>query len=124
MDDAKGRVLVVDDEGGYLTLIKIALEENSFEGLTAATAKEALRIAREERPDLILLDLVMPHMSGIGLLREFKRIPELSQIPVIILTGLMDEDVEREAEDLGAEGVVPKDWGVNQLMSLVATRLA
>ena len=124
MGDAKGRVLIVDDEGGYLTLIKMALEENSFEGLTAATAKDALRIAREERPDLILLDLIMPHMSGIGLLRELKKIPELALIPVIILTGLMDDDVEREAEDLGAEGVVPKDWGVNQLMALVSTRLA
>ena len=120
----KGRVLIVDDEGGYLTLIKIALEENNFEGLTAENAKEALKIAREEKPDLILLDLIMPQMSGIGLLRELKKIPELADIPVIILTGVMDEEVEREAEDLGAEGMVPKDWGVNQLMSLVATRLA
>lgn len=124
MDDTKGRVLVIDDEAGYLALLKIALEENHFEGLTASSAVEALKIALEEVPDLILLDLVMPDMSGIGLLRQLKRIPKLSLIPVIVLTGLIDECVEKEVEELGAEGLVPKDWGVDQVMSLVATRLA
>ena len=73
-------VLAVDDEAGILRLIKLELSTQGFRVVTAAGGEEALRVAEEQRPDIALLDIVMPEMSGLEVMR---RLRERSSLPII-----------------------------------------
>ncbi|GGX43854.1 response regulator transcription factor [Saccharospirillum salsuginis] len=89
-------VLVVDDSPDALSLINDALETAGLDVLVALEGKQALTIARRIRPDIILLDAVMPHLDGFDTCRALKTDPELAAIPVIFMTGLTDpEDIVR-----------------------------
>jgi CheY-like chemotaxis protein len=79
-------VLVVDDEPNVRKYLQTVLEDAEFKVLTAADGEEALAIIREQRPDFISLDLIMPRKSGHKVLFELKRDPELSKIPVLLVT--------------------------------------
>jgi CheY-like chemotaxis protein len=79
-------VLVVDDEPNVRKYLQTVLEDAEFKVLTAADGEEALAIIREQRPDFISLDLIMPRKSGHKVLFELKRDPELSRIPVLLVT--------------------------------------
>jgi DNA-binding NarL/FixJ family response regulator len=83
-------ILVVDDSPETLSLINDTLEEAGYNVLVALEGRQALTIARRIRPDMILLDALMPQMDGFETCRELKRIPSLSSIPVIFMTGLSD----------------------------------
>ena len=76
-------VMAVDDEAGILRLIKLELSTQGFRVVTASSGEEALRTAEEQRPDIALLDIVMPEMTGLEVMR---RLRERSSIPVILLT--------------------------------------
>ena len=79
-------VLVVDDEPNVRKYLQTILEDAEFKVLTAADGEEALAIIREQRPDFISLDLIMPRKSGHKVLFELKRDPALSKIPVLLVT--------------------------------------
>ncbi len=79
-------VLVVDDEPNVRKYLQTILEDAEFKVLTAADGEEALAIIREQRPEFISLDLIMPRKSGHKVLFELKRDPELSKIPVLLVT--------------------------------------
>lgn len=79
-------VLVVDDEPNVRKYLQTILEDAEFNVLTAADGEEALAIIREQRPDFISLDLIMPRKSGHKVLFELKRDPDLSKIPVLLVT--------------------------------------
>lgn len=96
-------ILVVDDSPDTLSLINDTLEDAGYSILVALEGKQALTIARRIRPDMILLDAVMPQMDGFETCRELKKIPDLAAIPVIFMTGLSDtRDV---VQGLAAGGV-------------------
>ena len=82
------KVLVVDDELDMRTYITTLLETNGYKPVSAINGVEGLEIARREKPALIILDVMMPKESGINMYRELKNDPELSNIPVIILSAL------------------------------------
>ncbi len=82
------RILVIDDEPDVLIFISSVLEDNGFEPVTTSSGFEAIQLARSERPDLILLDLIMPGKSGLTLFQELKTDPSLSSIPVVVVTGV------------------------------------
>src|SRR6185295_14972388 len=83
MQGTEQLVLAIDDEPGILSVIKMELSERGFRVVTANSGKEGLDLAEKHRPDLILLDLMMPDMSGTEVLRDLR---ERSAVPVIILT--------------------------------------
>jgi CheY-like chemotaxis protein len=85
------RILIIDDEAAMITYLKTLLEDHGYETITSMSAEEALRTAREEAPDLISLDLLMPDRTGISLYRELKKDKQLSRIPVIMVTGFTAE---------------------------------
>lgn len=85
------KVLVVDDEPDVLTFCSEILEENDFIPITAEDGLEGLIKAREEKPDLVLLDIMMPKKGGMMTYKELKRDPDLKSIPVIIITGISKE---------------------------------
>lgn len=87
-DVLKGwKILVVDDEPDQLTYIATVLEDNGAEVVQAKDGHEAVELAKEEKPDLITLDLAMPGKTGVDVFVELRQDPDLRQIPICIITG-------------------------------------
>jgi CheY-like chemotaxis protein len=82
------KVLVVDDELDMRTFVSTLLETSGFKPLTAVDGKEGMVVARREKPAVVLLDVMMPNESGIGMYRELKNDPDLKDIPVIMVSAL------------------------------------
>jgi len=83
---AKAKLLIVDDEPDIRLLVKARLEKEGFECFTAADAEEALRLTREKKPALIILDLILPEKDGFQVYNELKASEETKDIPVIVYT--------------------------------------
>lgn len=86
--DPKKKILVVDDEPHVVTYLETLLQDNGYATASAADGKEAIEKVREDRPDLICLDISMPKESGVRCYRNLKEDPELSSIPVVIVTAV------------------------------------
>lgn len=116
-------VLVVDDEPDVVDLVRYGLGRAGHEILVAADGRSALRIARERRPDLIVLDLMLPQLSGQEVCRELKADPETANIPVLMLTahGLPGERVA--GLELGADDYVSKPFSPRELVLRVGAIL-
>lgn len=84
------KVLIVDDEPDIRTFLRSVLEENGFSTITAKNGVEGLETLRKEKPDLVLLDLMMPKKSGITMFQELRKDSSLSTTPVIIVTGVSE----------------------------------
>jgi len=109
-------VLAVDDEAGILRLIKLELSTQGFRVITAAGGEEALRVAEEQRPDIALLDIVMPEMTGLELMRKLR---ERSNIPVILLTAKGSESDKVRGLELGADDYLAKPFSPDELSARV-----
>ena len=110
------RILVVDDEERMVRFIRLNLEQDGFEVITAANGKEALDRIREDLPDLVLLDVMMPDLDGFEVLRMLR---EFSDVPVIMLTARStEEDIVRGLE-LGADDYITKPFSPRVLVSRV-----
>ena len=81
------RILIVDDEPDAISYIGSVLEDNGYDYLSAENGEEGLEMAKKEKPDMILLDLIMPGKSGILMFQELKKDPQLGKIPVIVVSG-------------------------------------
>ncbi len=103
----KRRILIIDDETAFTRLLKMYLEEaGSYEVKTENDARESLRSAQEFRPDLILLDVLMPHLSGGDVAAQFKADPQLQRVPIVFLTAAVSKDEVTE-HDQGFVGEHP-----------------
>lgn len=113
------KILIVEDEPEMLKLLKKRLEANHFHCLTADNPVDGLKLVVRSKPDLILLDLMLPKISGFGFLRIVKGNPNVAGIPVVVLTALEDEEIAREAMDLGAVGYLTKACAPQELISMI-----
>lgn len=106
----KAKILVVDDEEAIYTIVKLNLERTEqYEVIGATTGEEGIRLAKEERPDLILLDIHMPEMSGPEVLDFLRTDPATEAIPVVFLTGVVtQEDVEANKGLIGGRRFIAK----------------
>ena len=109
MEDKKQTILIVDDEPGNIEILNETLGGN-YEILFAVSGKEALQIATRQVPDMIILDIVMPVMSGYEVLQNLKQDPWLKEIPVVFITTLDQEDQETKGLALGAVDYIPKPF--------------
>jgi DNA-binding response OmpR family regulator len=107
-------VLVVDDEDGVNALIVDALHLAGFATQSARHGQEALRLLREQRPDVVILDLSMPRMDRLEVLERIRSAGD--RVPVIILTARQDRDDLRAGFDLGADDFVRKPFGIEELI--------
>ncbi len=112
----KGRILLVDDELDVLELVKNRLEANDYQVSTANDGEEALHKAKVEKPDLIVLDVMMPVINGYEVCARLKQDKELCQIPVLILTAKIKYADKRIAETCGADGYIPKPYSSEILL--------
>lgn len=113
------KVLVVDDDPMVRQLMRMALAEQ-YNCLEAADAESAYNLLDRERPDLIILDWVLPGLSGPNFFKRLQRDLELATIPVIIVSARGEGQVKRTAIELGAAGHLPKPFDVRALRDLVA----
>ncbi len=113
----KPLVLIVEDETALVTLLRYNLEREGFRVAEARDGEEALVLCAEERPDIILLDWMLPHLSGIEVCRRLRRAPETRDIPIIILTARSEETDKVRGLDSGADDYVTKPFSPAELIS-------
>jgi CheY-like chemotaxis protein len=108
MGESARRVLLAEDDRFLRKAAETALKRHGFAVVPAVDGDEALRLARAEPPDLVLLDLIMPKMQGFEVLRALKADPSTAPIPVVILSNLGQEGDVKQAMDAGAAGYFVK----------------
>ncbi|MDP2670992.1 MAG: response regulator [bacterium] len=109
MADLSGKkVLVVDDEDSIREIYRRELQTHGFEVVVAADGEEGLLKAGEAIPDIILLDIMLPKMSGIDVLKALKENQLTKNVPVLLLTNLGEETIIKEGFELGADGYLLK----------------
>ncbi|MDZ4081369.1 MAG: response regulator [Bdellovibrionales bacterium] len=114
------KVLLIEDEGSIRRFLKISLESASMQVLEAATGHEGLSLAASHKPDMIILDIGLPDMSGFELLPKLR---EWYSRPIIVLTVHDQEEEKVKALDLGADDYLTKPFGVPELMARIRASL-
>ncbi len=110
------KILVVDDDPGIVKVVRAYLEQEGFHVLTAYDGKQAMRIARHDRPELVVLDLMLPEMDGWDVCRALRK---ESDVPVIMLTARVEETDKLIGLELGADDYVTKPFSPRELVARV-----
>jgi CheY-like chemotaxis protein len=118
------KILAVDDELDVVLIVKTALQSAGYEVETANNGPDALALAKSTLPDLILLDVMMPGMTGFEVLRKLKESEETARIPVIMLTGVSERAKIVEAIGSGTSYYIIKPFDFDDLMDKVSKALA
>src|SRR3989442_9897512 len=113
-------ILVVDDEPEIVRALQRTLTANGYSVITASSGEDAVEMVTQHRPDLLLLDLLLPGMSGLEVSR---RVRATSNIPIIVLSVKEAERDKVEALDLGADDYVAKPFGMNEVLARVRVAL-
>ena len=117
---AKGaRILVVDDDPVILRLIEVNLDLEGFEVETADRGEDAITRARDSSPDLIILDLMMPEMSGWEIAERLQEDAKTKGIPIVFLSARTQDEDRRRGEELGVAGYVTKPFDPADLVSTI-----
>ena len=120
MDTNKKKVMVVEDDDHISKVYEIKLAKEGFDVILARDGEEAVTKITAEKPDLILLDLMLPKKDGFGVLEDIKKVPELARIPVLILSNLGQKSDQERAIVLGAnEYLVKVDYPIQEIVDKV-----
>jgi two-component system phosphate regulon response regulator PhoB len=120
---AKPTILVVEDEAPLLTLLRYNLEKQGFRVEEATDGQEALLRVAENKPDLVLLDWMLPSLSGIEVCRQIRRRPATRDLPVIMVTARTEDQDAVRALDIGADDYITKPFAVEALMARIRALL-
>mgnify|MGYP000888436858 FL=1 len=112
-------ILVVEDEPAIQALIEVNLRRAGHDARLAADAESARRMVQEELPDLVLLDWMLPGMSGVDFARQLRSAPRTRGVPIIMLTARAEERDKIEALELGADDYVTKPFSPRELMARI-----
>lgn len=118
---AKKKILVVDDEKDIVEMVSYNLARNGYQPLSAHNGHDALALAEKERPDLIILDLMMPGLDGNEVTRRLKADPNTAHIPVLMLTARSEETDVVVGLSIGADDYVTKPFSMKILLARLAT---
>jgi two-component system sensor histidine kinase/response regulator len=121
--NASGRILVVDDQLANLRVVGALLSHQGYQVLSANLGEDALRLAREQPPDLLLLDMMMPGMDGFMLLEAIRAESALRDVPAVFLTAAQDRDLVLRAFDAGAVDYVTKPFMPEELLAGVGAHV-
>ncbi|MGA7674469.1 MAG: phosphate regulon transcriptional regulator PhoB [Rhizomicrobium sp.] len=113
----KPSVLVAEDEGALVTLLRYNLEREGYRVLEAQDGEEALLVAAEEKPDLVLLDWMLPQLSGIEVCRRLRGRQETRNVPIIMLTARGEESDRIRGLDTGADDYLTKPFSMTELLA-------
>jgi two-component system KDP operon response regulator KdpE len=114
------RVLIVDDEPQILRALRINLTARQYEVVTAADGTAALRAATEDRPDLVVLDLGLPDIDGVQVIRQLRT---WTPVPIVVLSGRAESRDKVDALDAGADDYVTKPFGMDELLARMRAAL-
>ena len=114
-----GKVLLLEDEQDVAELIRYNLVKEGYDVLVSCNGAEALRLAREHRPDVILLDIMVPQLNGWEVCRRLKQDADLASIPVIMVSGRVDEGDKVLGFELGADDYVTKPFSPRELLARI-----
>lgn len=120
---AKPTILVVDDERHIVELVRFNLEKEGYRVITAQDGKEACYLASSEKPDLIILDVMLPEMDGFEVCQFIQRDSTISEVPIIMLTARTEELDKVLGLELGADDYMTKPFSPRELMARVKARL-
>jgi DNA-binding response OmpR family regulator len=117
------KVLIVEDEKGFLWILKQSLIDEGFDVVVAQDGQEGLAVAEKEKPDLILLDIMMPKMDGIMMAKKLKE--SQNNVPIIFLTNMKDEEHISEAMEAvpDTEYIIKSDMNTDGIVDRVKSRL-
>ena len=115
------RILIVDDEKDALNILQKKLKNSNYDVNAAATGKEALDLAKSEKPDLMLLDIMLPDTDAYTLISSLKEDKSLKDVPVILITGkeLVSNAIERRASELGVCGYLMKPLSFDAILAKI-----
>ncbi len=116
---SKGKILVVDDENYILHILDFSLGAEGYEVVTAEDGEEAVRKAKEQKPDLVVLDVMMPKMDGFEACRTIKKDPELGSTPVILLSAKARDVDQKQGDEAGADDYITKPFSPGRLVDRV-----
>jgi len=117
-------ILVAEDDPFYAKIYKLMLTKEGYEVQITEDGVEAMKIARQRKPDLILLDLVMPHKDGFETLEELKTYPKLRSVKVVVLTNLGQQEDKDRIKRLGAQDyIVKSSLSIDQMMERIKSFL-
>ena len=113
-------VLIVEDDPAIRRFLRVSLVESGYRVIEAGSGQEAMRRLRLDRPDIIILDLGLPDVDGLDIIREVR---QTSPVPIVVLSSRADERGKVQALDLGADDYVTKPFGIDELMARLRTAL-
>ena len=116
---SRNRILIVDDEPAIREMVAVALELADFDVLEAENAQRGHEIIVDERRDLVLLDWMLPSVTGIELARRLKRDETTNEVPIIMLTAKSEEDNKIQGLDVGADDYITKPFSTRELISRI-----
>lgn len=109
-------ILVVEDESNILTIMRAILSANDYKVIEARDGKQALQMVASHCPDLVLLDLGLPDMDGLGIIRQVRA---WSKMPIVVVSARDRERDKVEALDLGADDYITKPFGTSELLARI-----
>lgn len=115
----KKRILFVDDEPDQVLLIQTRLEHNGFEVLTATDGESGLQLAVEQRPDLVIVDLIIPRLDGLEICRRLKQNPATAKIPVALFTASATRDLDELCKTVGFAAYLRKPYEATELLAII-----
>lgn len=113
------KILIVDDEKDIVRMLDYNLKKEGYRSFSAYDGEEALEIAKRERPDLIILDLMLPEIGGLEVCKLLKKTPELASIPIIMLTAKTQETDKVVGLEVGADDYVTKPFSPRELLARI-----
>ena len=117
------KILIVEDEQDILQLVKHYLEKEGFRPVTAMSGLEALKKVKEDKPDLVVLDLMLPEMDGLEVCKRLRSVPDTAMLPILMLTAKAEESDTIVGLELGADDYVTKPFSPKALVARVKALL-
>lgn len=117
------RILIADDELRLRKVVSLHLKKSGFDVYEAGNGQQAVDMAKELVPDVIVLDVMMPEKTGLEACAEIKSIQELSSIPVVLLTAMAESDDIKKGREAGADEYLTKPFSPKELIDIIKSRV-
>jgi len=124
MKNEQKKILIMEDEPDALMMLSMALKSAGYVVFGAPDGEEGLKIFREEKPDMVILDVVMPRMDGWEVLQRIKAGLKSKRVPVIMLTGKSEDEDKVKGYDYGADFYVTKPYNIQKLLPIIRDFIA
>jgi DNA-binding response OmpR family regulator len=118
------KILIVDDTTELLFFLDYIFQRNGFEVVTAANGKDAIRIAKETNPDVLLVDVMMPGIDGLEVCRQLRQDADMHDVPILLYSAAVGEEIRQKALEAGANEFLGKTINHEELVTKVRNWLA